>query len=345
MSLSRPVPPPTAELAASEALPDGMSARVRLSIVIPMYEEEDNVRPLYDGLRATLESLELTAEIVIVDDGSRDGTFARLQEVAAADPRVKLIRLRRNFGQTAALAAGFDHAQGEIVVSMDGDLQNDPADIPLLLAEIDNGYDVVCGWRKHRQDPAMRRVPSTLANKLIGLVTGIRLHDYGCTLKAFRADIVEDMQLYGEMHRFLPALAHQAGASITEIPVQHHARRFGKSKYGLRRTLKVILDLMTVKFLSGYATKPSYVFGGSGALLCLAGVAAAAYTAYEKWVRGIYAYRNPLLLVAVFLFIIGFNMILMGLLAELIVRTHQDSQSTPIYAVRELYNLDETDRS
>jgi glycosyltransferase involved in cell wall biosynthesis len=321
----------------------GKQPPVDISVVIPVHDEEENVRPLHDAVSKVLGEVGLTYEIIIVDDGSRDATYARLQELAASDPALKLVRLRRNFGQTAAMSAGFDHAAGEIVIPMDGDLQNDPADIPRLLIELDKGYDIVSGWRKSRADSAiLRRAPSKAANWLIGVVTGVRLHDYGCTLKAYRAEILHETRLYGEMHRFLPALAYQSGAMITEIPVQHHPRRHGKSKYGLRRTIKVMLDLLTVKFLSSYATKPSYVFGGSGALLCAGGVAAAAYTAYEKWVKHIYAYRDPFLLVAVFLFIIGFNLILMGLMAELIVRTYHESQGKPTYTVRELRNFVES---
>jgi glycosyltransferase involved in cell wall biosynthesis len=341
MPRSRLAPPATGEARSPRRAPEGAAGHVQLSVVIPVYDEEDNVRPLYEGLRKALDNLDVASEILVVDDGSRDETYARLEELAASDPQLKLVELRRNFGQTAALAAGFDHASGDVVVSMDGDLQNDPADIPRLLAEIDKGYDVVSGWRRDRHDPWLRTLASSAANRLIGVVTGVRLHDYGCTLKAYRSDIVSELRLYGEMHRFLPALAHQAGAKITEIPVQHHARKHGKSKYGMRRTLKVVLDLMTVKFLSGYASKPSYVFGGAGILLCFGGVVAAVYTAYEKLVRGIYAYRNPALLVGIFLFILGVNMILMGLLAELVVRTHHESQSRTTYSVRELRNFTE----
>jgi glycosyltransferase involved in cell wall biosynthesis len=312
-----------------------------ISVVIPMQDEEDNVDPLYDALTEALRKLRRPYEIIVVDDGSRDLTFDRLARLAETDSALKLVKLRRNFGQTAAMSAGFDHAVGAIIVPMDGDLQNDPKDIARLLQKIDEGYDVVSGWRKDRQDSALvRRIPSRLANSLISTVTGVRLHDYGCTLKAYRSEVVRELRLYGEMHRFLPALAEREGARITELPVQHHARRFGKSKYGLRRTLKVLLDLTTVKFLSGYSTKPSYVFGGSGVALCLAGIAAAAYTAYQKWVNGIYAYRQPSLLVAVFLLTIGINLILMGLMAELIIRTYHESQGKPTYSIRETRNLD-----
>jgi glycosyltransferase involved in cell wall biosynthesis len=312
-----------------------------ISIVIPVYDEEESVALLHDAVTEALSPSARTYELIFVDDGSADATYARLVELANSDANLRIIRLRRNFGQTAAMAAGFDHAAGRIVIPMDGDLQNDPADIPLLLEKLDEGFDVVSGWRRDRQDNALRRVPSRLANWLIGVVTGVRLHDYGCTLKAYRAEILHDTRLYGEMHRFLPALAYLAGGRITELPVRHHPRRFGKSKYGLKRTFKVLLDLLTVKFLSGYATKPSYVFGGSGVLLCLGGVVAATYTAYEKWIGGVYAYRNPALLIAVFLFTIGINLILMGLLAELVIRTYHESQAKPTYAIREIKNFEQ----
>lgn len=324
---------------ASKAGTDPTTAP-ELSIVVPMYEEEDNVQGLHDALVAGLRGLERTYEVVVVDDGSRDDTYAVLARLAAVDERVKIIRLRRNYGQTAAMAAGFDHARGRVIIPMDGDLQNDPADIPLLLEKIDEGYDVVSGWRHDRQDGFLRRLPSRMANWLIGRVTGVRLHDYGCTLKAYRAEIVEETRLYGEMHRFLPALAHQAGARITEVPVRHHPRVAGRSKYGLGRTLKVLLDLLTVKFLS-VSTKPSYVFGGSGLVLCFLGSLFVAWTAYQRIVNDVFAYRQPSLLVGVFLFTIGLNMILLGLLAELIMRTYHESQAKPVYLVRERLNVEE----
>jgi len=312
-----------------------------VSVVVPVLDEEENVEALCTRLTESLEQLGRTFEVIVVDDGSRDGTFAKLSELAATDHRLKLLRLRRNFGQTAAMAAGFDHAHGDVIVPMDGDLQNDPADISLLIEKIDEGYDVVSGWRRDRKDGFVRRLPSRLANRLIGWVTGVRLHDYGCTLKAYRADVVQEMRLYGEMHRFLPALAYQAGARITEVEVRHHPRVAGKSKYGLGRTFKVLLDLLTVKFLS-VSTKPSYVFGGSGVVLCFAGSLFVLWTAYQRLFNGVYAYRQPSLLVGVFLFTIGFNLILLGLLAELIVRTYHESQSKPVYIVRERQNIDET---
>jgi glycosyltransferase involved in cell wall biosynthesis len=312
-----------------------------LSVVIPLHDEEANVEPLCEALVPSLDRLDRSWEVIFVDDGSRDDTYARLLRLAAADSRLKIVKLRRNYGQTAALAAGFDYARGEIIVPMDGDLQNDPEDIALLLAKIGEGYDVVSGWRRDRKDNVVRRLPSRMANWLIGRVTGVRLHDYGCTLKAYRREIVEETRLYGEMHRFLPALAHQAGARIAEVPVRHHPRTAGRSKYGLGRTLKVLLDLMTVKFLSVWSTKPSYVFGGSGVVLCFVGSLFAAWAAYERIFNGVFVYKQPSLLVGVFLFTIGFNMILLGLLAELIVRTYHESQSKPVYLVRELRNFEE----
>jgi glycosyltransferase involved in cell wall biosynthesis len=303
--------------------------------------EEDSVDPLYRSLTAALGEIARTYEIIVVDDGSTDSTYARFDALAANDPSLKLVRLRRRYGQSAAMAAGFDAASGKVIIPIDGDCQNDPADIGLLLAKIDEGYDVVSGWRQDRKDGLVRRLPSRIANWLIGRVTGVRLHDYGCTLKAYRAEIVDDMQLYGEMHRFLPALAHMAGARIVEIPVRHHPRENGQSKYGLGRTLSVILDLMTVKFLSTWSTKPSHIFGGGGFLLCTLGSLFVAWTAYERLFNGIYVYRQPSLLVGVFLFTIGVNLLLLGLLAELIVRTHHESQAKQAYLVKERRNFEE----
>jgi glycosyltransferase involved in cell wall biosynthesis len=319
----------------------GDSAAPDVSIIIPVYDEEDNVESLYETVMQSLIGLGRSYEVIIVDDGSRDETYSRLERLAAADDSLKVIKLRRNFGQTAAMACGFDHARGDVIIPMDGDLQNDPADIALLLEKIDEGYDVVSGWRRDRQDGFARRLPSRIANWLIGRVTGVRLHDYGCTLKAYRAEIVRETRLYGEMHRFLPALADKAGARITEIPVRHHPRVSGQSKYGIGRTLKVLLDLVTVKFLCVWSTRPSYVFGGSGMLLCTLGSLFAAWTAYQRLFNGVFVHRQPSLLIAVFLFTIGFNMILLGLLAELMIRTYHESQSKPVYLVRERRNVEE----
>jgi glycosyltransferase involved in cell wall biosynthesis len=332
--------PPLAEV-TPPAVPTANIHEAAISVVIPVHDEEDNVAPLHDALTRSLEKLGRPYEIIFVDDGSRDETYARLAEAALRDPHVKLVKLRRNYGQTAAMAAGFDHATGGVIVPMDGDLQNDPEDISRLLDKFDEGYDVVSGWRRDRQDSFGRRLPSKMANWLIGRVTGVRLHDYGCTLKAYRAEIVHETRLYGEMHRFLPALADQAGARITEIPVQHHARVAGRSKYGIGRTLKVLLDLLTVKFLSVWSTKPSYIFGGSGFVLCGLGSLFILWTAYQRIFNGVYVYRQPSLLVGVFLFTIGFMVFMMGLLAELIIRTYHESQSKPVYLVQERRNFEE----
>ena len=318
-----------------------LSELVDLSIVIPVRDEEGNVGELHRRVREALDPLGIIYEVIVVDDGSRDETYARLAGIAADDPHLKLVKLRRNYGQTAAMAAGFDHARGHVIVPMDGDLQNDPADIPLLLEKIDEGYDVVSGWRRDRRDGLARKLPSRIANWLIGRVTGVRLHDYGCTLKAYRAEVVAETRLYGEMHRFLPALAQMAGARIAEVPVRHHSRISGRSKYGLGRTFKVVLDLLTVKFLSVWSTKPSYVFGGTGFVLCVMGSLFVAWTAYQRLFNHIYVYRQPSLLVGVFLFTIGLNLVLLGLLAELIVRAHHESQAKSVYLVRERVNFEE----
>jgi glycosyltransferase involved in cell wall biosynthesis len=276
-------------------------------------------------------------EIILVDDGSIDGSFQRLKIVTRHDKHVRLIRLRRNFGQTAAIQAGIEQSRGAILVFLDADLQNDPADIKALVAKLDQGYDVVSGWRRDRQDPFLtRRLPSRVANGLISFVTGVPLRDYGCTLKAYRREVIQDVKLYGEMHRFIPALAALAGASVTEIPVRHHARRFGRSKYGLSRTIRVLLDLMTVKFLGSYGTKPNYAFGFIGILLWASAFLAGAVVIVKKFIPPYpQAHDNPLLLLAVFLAIVGVQFMVFGLLAELIVRTYHESQGKSIYVVRE----------
>lgn len=336
MSISNPTTPITPGPAFA-APGDG----VDLSIVVPVYNEEESVEELYRAVTATCSELGRPYEMIVVDDGSKDDTYAVLKRLAAEDPRLKVIHFGRNFGQTAAMSAGFDYARGEVIMPLDGDLQNDPLDIPVLLEKLEEGYDVVSGWRVGRQDNLVRRIPSRAANWLIGRVTGVRLHDYGCTLKAYRAHVIKETRLYGEMHRFLPALAYDEGARITELPVRHHPRLRGSSKYGIGRTAKVFLDLMTVKFLSDYGTKPIYVFGGGGIVLCAGGVAAGVLALYQKYANGVYVYRNPVILIAVFLFLLGFSFILMGLLAELIIRTYHESQSKPIYRVREVQNIAE----
>ena len=317
------------------------SLNLDLSIVIPLFNEQGSILPLYESLMAVLRGLNRTFEIIFINDGSVDDSYAVLCRLAEKDGKVKLINLRRNFGQTAAMAAGFDHAQGRIIIPMDGDLQNDPVDIPVLLAKVEEGYDIASGWRKDRQDKELiRKVASRLANWSIGVITGVKLHDSGCSLKAYRSEILKGTRLYGEMHRFIPALANLMGARICEVPVTHHARQFGQSKYGLRRTLKVLLDLITVKFLADFSTKPLYMFGGLGAVLFALAVVAGAETLWEKFAYGVYVHNNPVILIAVFLAILGINFIVMGLLAELIVRTYHESQGKPIYHIRDTKNFD-----
>lgn len=312
-----------------------------LSIVVPIYNEEDNIRDLHREVGEALAGSGTDYELIMVDDGSTDGTFRILGEIAASDPRVKVIRFRRNFGQTAAMAAGFDAASGQVVVPMDGDLQNDPADIPRLLARIGDGFDVVSGWRRVRKDSFLNRtLPSILANRFISDMTGIRLHDYGCTLKAYRRELLDGINLYGEMHRFVPALVSQIGARVTELPVGHRPRLRGASKYGISRTMRVILDLMTVKFLLNYSTRPIQLFGRFGVYTLLASVLSGCATIYMKLFLHMSMNRNPLLLLTVLLLFIGVQFIVLGLIGELIARTYYETQGKPIYTVREKINFE-----
>ena len=310
-----------------------------LSIVIPCFNEIESLPLLVASLETFMGDYEQQGrqgEVLLVDDGSEDGSPELIAELARDRPWLRLLRLRRNFGQTAAMAAGFDHARGDVVVPMDADMQNDPQDIPLLLREIDAGYDVVSGWRRRRQDAWLtRKLPSKVANWIIGRVGGLRLHDYGCTLKAYRRDVLKHVKLYGEMHRFIPLHAKWTGARVTEVEVSHHPRRQGRSKYGLWRTFKVLLDLITVKFLGDYSTKPLYLFGGLGSLLCLAGIGCGVATLVQKFSYGAWVHRNPLLILAVFLFIVGLLLISLGLLGELLVRIYHESQGKPIYILVE----------
>lgn len=311
-----------------------------LSVVVPIYNEEENIPILHGRVTQALSDARLDYELILVDDGSSDNSFSALKLLAARDARVKVVRLRRNFGQTAAMAAGFDLAKGRVVVPMDGDLQNDPLDIPLLLARIDEGYDVVSGWRKDRKDTFVnRRLPSILANSVISYMTGVHLHDYGCTLKAYRREVLEDVNLYGEMHRFVPALASQVGARVTEMPVRHHERLHGQSKYGISRTMKVILDLMTVKFLLSYSTKPIQLFGRWGIYTLCAGMLSGAATVYMKLFDHMSMNRNPLFILTAFLLFMGVQFIVMGLLAELSARTYYEAQGKQIYNIKEKLNF------
>ena len=315
-----------------------------ISVIIPVCNERDNLEPLLARLSHTLDSIGRNYEIVFVDDGSTDGSGAYLQARAQENPRIKLIEFRRNFGQTAAMAAGFDFAQGQIIIALDADLQNDPADIPSILMKLDEGFDVVSCWRRDRKDPWLdRKLPSQLANLLISHISGVRLHDYGCTLKGYRREVLQHVRLYGEMHRFIPIYASWAGARVTEIPVRHHPRLRGKSKYGLSRSFKVILDLITLKLLGSYSTKPMYFFGGAGLLSCAGGLFFACWTLVEKYMNQTKAHNNPFLLLAVFLFILGVQFILMGLVAELLIRTYFESQGKTPYIIRRTWNCSESE--
>src|SRR5438067_1002490 len=322
---------------------DGASDAPDISVFLPVFEEEPNLRPLHEKLDKALEQLGRTAEIIYVDDGSRDGSLGILRELAMKDARVRVVALRRNYGQTAAMAAGIDAARGRVLIPMDADLQNDPADIKRLLEKLDEGYDVVSGWRRNRQDVFLtRKLPSMIANRLISWISGVYLHDYGCSLKAYRRESLADVQLYGEMHRFIPIYASWSGARVTEIPVEHHARTMGKSKYGLSRTIKVIFDLMTIKFMASYQTKPLYVFGWVGLLtfaISLICAVLAFLMKFANWPHHADFIQTPLPVLTMVLLVLGVQFFFMGLLAEMLVRTYHESQAKPIYAVRERINF------
>ena len=308
-----------------------------LSVVIPVYNEEENVEPLVGEITSALEPLGKSYEIIFVDDGSRDQTFKRLAGLRQRVPTLQGIRLKRNFGQTAALAAGLAYARGDAIVLMDGDGQNDPADIPRLLEELDRGCDLVCGWRYERRDPFLsRRLPSMIANRLISWATQVKLHDYGCTLKALRKEAAKDLKLYGEMHRFIPAIAYERGARVTEMQVHHRPRLRGTSKYGITRTLRVILDLLTVKFLISYSTRPAHVFGPIGVASGGLGFLIAVYLSLQKILYNAEIGGRPLLLLAILLIFIGFQFVTMGLLGEMLARTYHESQKRPVFAVGEI---------
>jgi glycosyltransferase involved in cell wall biosynthesis len=310
---------------------------MELSIVIPVYNEEENVEPLIQEIKAALWPLGVRYEIIAVDDGSQDSTFPTLAQLYQNEPHLRVLKLKRNFGQTAALTAGLAYANGEVVVMMDGDGQNDPADIPALLVELDRGNDLVSGWRYSREDALLsRRLPSMIANRLISWTTQVKLHDYGCTLKAMRKDVAKDLKLYGEMHRFIPAIAYERGARIAEIKVKHRVRAHGKSKYGIGRTLRVILDLLTVKFLVSYSTRPAHVFGPVGIASVVVGFLLAAYLTIQKLVYQAEIGGRPLLLLAILLIFIGFQFVTMGLLGEMLARTYHESQDRPVYALAEI---------
>ncbi|MEN3028364.1 MAG: glycosyltransferase family 2 protein [Aquificaceae bacterium] len=311
-----------------------------LSLVIPAYNEEENIPLLYGKLKPVLEELGKEYEIVFVDDGSVDATWEKLKKIAEEDRRVKLIRFRKNYGQTAAMYAGFQHASGEVIVTMDADLQNDPEDIPALLKKLEEGYDIVSGWRKERKDPFLsRRLPSMIANWIISKVTGVRLHDYGCTLKAYRAGIIKKLELYGDMHRFLPALTKRLGAKVAEVPVRHHPRAYGRSKYGIGRTTRVILDIFLVKFLNEYINKPMYVFGTLGFLLLTLGLLMLFYLIFIKLFLEEDIGRRPLLILSVLFTLAGIQLISTGVIAELLVRVYYRTREDKPFVVEEKINL------
>lgn len=308
-----------------------------LSVVIPVFNEESNLEPLHKELEEVLSGLGLAYEIIAVDDGSTDKSFEKLKEIQQNQPHLRIIRFRRNFGQTAALSAGFRYARGRVIVPMDADGQNDPADIPRLLEKLQEGYDIVSGWRKERKDNTVTRtLPSRIANWMIGRITGVRLHDYGCTLKAYRAESLKSIRLYGEMHRFIPALARWGGEKVTELVVNHRPRQHGKTKYGLNRIFKVLLDLITIKFLESFSTKPIYVFGGLGFLCLFGSFVAGAVVLYMKAAMNFSMNRNPLLIVSTMLMTTAVQFVLMGLLAEILVRTYHESQNRPTYVIEQI---------
>jgi glycosyltransferase involved in cell wall biosynthesis len=311
-----------------------------LSVLIPVYDEQENLPLVYEAVNKALSPTPHTWEIVFVDDGSQDHSLDVLTELAEKDPQhVRVVSLRRNFGQTAAIAAGIDHAQGDILVPMDADLQNDPSDIPMMLDKIAEGYDVVSGWRKNREDRFLTRtLPSRMANLLISLVTGVHLNDYGCTLKAYRREVITGFRLYGEMHRFIPVYAASVGARICEVVVKHHPRKYGKAKYGLERTLKVMLDLFTVKFLNSFSSKPIYLFGGAGLFFIVISAIVLLYLFVRRIFFLISPFDSPLFVTSLMFSIFGFQSILMGLIAELLMRTYHESQGKPIYRVQRLIN-------
>ena len=312
---------------------------IKVSVVVPLFNERDNIAELADQVAKVMDKTGWGYELILVDDGSTDGTSEVLGELLSRQACLRVIELRRNFGQTAAMAAGFDHAQGEVIVPLDGDLQNDPADIPRLVAKLDEGYDVVSGWRRKRKDTLLtRKIPSWAANYLIGKITGVPLHDYGCSLKAYRRDVIRHTKLYGEMHRFLPALASWSGARVTEMEVSHHPRKRGQSKYGLSRTVKVLLDLVTVKFLGKFSTKPLHIFGGLGLVSLLGAFLGGAVVLYQKFISSehLSMNHNPLLTLTALLIMMSVQFLLMGLLAEMVARTYHESQDKPTYVIRKV---------
>jgi glycosyltransferase involved in cell wall biosynthesis len=311
--------------------------RMSLSIIIPVFNEEENIQHLVKGLKTAFAGIKTNYEVIFIDDGSTDNTLKVLKDIHKAGNNIKIIEFRRNFGQTAAISAGFDYSKGDVIITMDGDLQNDPEDVPLLLKKIDEGYDIVSGWRADRKDPFFtKKLPSKISNWLASKLTGVKLHDFGCTLKAFRREVVEQINLYGEMHRYIPALASWMGISIAEVRVRHHPRQYGRSKYGIARLMRGMLDLITVKFLLSYSTRPLQLFGIPGIISFLAGFVIGAYLTFEKLFFGISLADRPLLLLAVLLIFLGVQFITTGLLGEIITRTYYEVQGKPTYVVKEI---------
>ncbi len=316
------------------------SAKYDVSIFIPVYNEEDNIILLQDKISAALNDQGFTYEVIYVDDGSKDASYSILKQIASKNYNIKVIKFRRNFGQTAAMSAGIDAAEGKVLIPMDSDLQNDPSDVPNLLNKINEGYDVVSGWRKNRKDTFIdRKLPSMLANKLISWLSGVNLHDYGCTLKAYRAEVLKDIRLYGELHRFIPICASWVGAKVTEIPVKHHERQFGKSKYGINRTFKVILDLILMKFLTDYVTKPIYFFGGISFMSMALAITSFIWALTLKLANNVDLDATPLPILGAMFFTVAIQIFMMGILADLIMRTYYESQNKSTYAVEETINL------
>ena len=311
---------------------------MKVSIIVPVYNEEQNIGLLYKAVEKSAKTMGIPWELILVDDGSQDNSLEKIKDIVKEHPKhVSAVVLRRNFGQTAAIAAGIDHSEGEIIILLDADLQNDPADIPIMVKKLAEGYDLVSGWRFHRQDKFLTRTfPSRIANSLISAVTGVKLHDYGCTLKAYRREVLTGFRLYGEMHRFIPVYANSVGAKIVEVKVHHHARKFGKAKYGLERVFKVLLDLFPVKFLTSYSSKPIYLFGGTGIALITFSFISLLYLGIRRIIAKISPFSSPLFTIEIMIASMGFQSILMGLIAELLVRTYHESQNKPVYTVREV---------
>ena len=311
---------------------------MKVSIIVPVYNEEDNIGLLYEAVEKSAKTMGIPWELILIDDGSQDSSLKKINSIVKEHPKqVSAVVLRRNFGQTAAIAAGIDHSNGEIIILLDADLQNDPADIPVMVQKLSEGYDLVSGWRFHRQDKFFTRtLPSRIANALISAVTGVKLHDYGCTLKAYRREVLTGFRLYGEMHRFIPVYADSVGAKIVEVKVHHHARKFGKAKYGLERIFKVILDLFTAKFLTAYSSKPIYIFGGTGLFLIGISFSVILYLSVRRIITKISPFTSPFFTISAMIAILGFQSILMGLIAELLVRTYHESQDKPVYTIREV---------